>query len=189
MLLVHYTALQMLSSIFSQFGCVGFSGSRQLPSSLSPLFSAVDFVPLGCQVLVGCARGVDSFFRGQFPGAQVFSVASGEFGPVGRAAFARRSIAFVQSLSSAGGLLVSFPSGSCPVGLVPSASSSRCFSGSGSGSWASLALAVGSGVHCLVFLGSLPCPAGWGLLPVSGSPGWFQFSPVAASAPVQLSLF
>lgn len=181
----------MLHSIVSSFSHVGFSGSRHLPASLSPLFSVVDAVAVGSQVLVGCADGVDSFFRDQFPGAQVLSVASGQFGAVSRAAFARRSIAFVQQLAESGGLLVSFPSGSCPAGLVPSSSSSKCFCGSGSGSYASLAFAIGSGVPCLVYLGSVPCPSDWGLVPLAGQPGWFQFVPAVAvaAAPLQLSLF
>ncbi|WP_414589748.1 hypothetical protein [Scytonema sp. PCC 10023] len=187
----------MLQSIFSQFSCFGFSGSRQCPASFAPLAAAAKFVSAGdrlrhCasrnRVLVGCAAGVDAFFRSAFPSAEVFSVASGQWG-VGRGAFAGRSIACVSAVRSGGGLWVSFPSSPCPAGLSPSASSSRCFSGSRSGSWASLALALGSGVPSLVFLGSLPCPVGWGLSPVPASPGWFGCSSVFGHAPVQLSLF
>ncbi|MBD2060737.1 hypothetical protein NDI37_21835 [Funiculus sociatus GB2-A5] len=121
--------------------------------------------------------------RSAFPSASVFSVASGSFGR-GRSAFARRSVACVSAVRSGSGVWVSFPASPCPSGLVPSASSSRCFSGSGSGSWASLAFALGSGVPCLVCLpsGVLP-PAGWGLVSLGGS--WWGSAP----APVQLSLF
>ncbi|MBW4597741.1 MAG: hypothetical protein KME46_33755 [Brasilonema angustatum HA4187-MV1] len=179
----------MLTSAFSHFHTFGFSGSRHLPASSSALSSAALAVPIGAQVFVGCARGVDEFFRSQFPGARVFSVASGQFG-LGRAAFARRSVAFVLALLAADGVLVSFPSSPCPAGLVPSSSSSRCFAGFGSGSWSTLAFCVGLGLPCFVFLGSLPCPVGWGLVSLSGAPGWFQFSPaLVAPAPVQLSLF
>lgn len=175
----------MLRSIFSQFSTFGFSGSRSsVPSGCSV---AAGLVPGGSQVFVGCARGVDAFFRGVFPLAAVFSVASGQFGAVGRGAFAARSSACVRAVAAAGGLWVAFPSSPCPVGLVPSASSSRCFRGLGSGSWASLALALGLGVPCVVFLGSLPCPCGWDLSPVASSPGWF--SSVGQPSPVQLSLF
>lgn len=163
----------------SSFSVVGFSGSRSVvPSVLSSVCSAV--ASSGASVFVGCAGGVDGFVRSFFPSARVFSVASVGFS--GRGAFARRSASFVSALASAGGCLVSFPSSPCPSGLLPSPSASRCFSGFGSGSWASLAFAVGSGVPCFVFLGSLPCPLGWGLSPLSS--GWFCFSPVS-----QLSLF
>ena len=178
----------MLSSIFSQFSCFGFSGSRQWSGSFAPLAAAADLVPAGGRVLVGCAPGVDQFFRSRFSFAQVFQVSSGQWG-VGRGAFAGRSIACVSAVRAAGGLWVSFPTSACPAGLLPSASGSRCFSGSGSGSWASLAFALGSGVPCLVFLGPLSCSAGWGLSPVPGVPGWFGCSFVLGHAPVQLSLF
>lgn len=187
-LVTYFCLVFMLLSVFSQFSAFGFSGSRSsVPAGCSVV---VGLVPAGAQVFVGCARGVDQFFRGAFPSAVVFSVASGQFGPVSRGAFAARSVACVRAVRSAGGLWVAFPSSACPAGLLPSASSSRCFSGSGSGSWASLAFALGSGVPCVVFLGSLPCPVGWGLSPVPGSPGWFA-CPLAlgSPAPVQLSLF
>lgn len=162
--------------------CVGFSGSRS-PSaaSLSALASVASVVSPSALVVVGCAVGVDLSVRSLFPSAVVLSVASGAFG-VGRSAFARRSVACVSRVASSGGVWVSFPAGACPAGLVPSSSSSRCFSGSGSGSWASLAFAAGSGVPCLVFL---PPGVGAPSWLVAGGGGWFSSVP----APVQLSLF
>lgn len=175
-----------LSSLFSDFSAFGFSGGRVWNNPVAPLSAAAAAVPSGSAVFVGCARGVDSYFRRIFPNASVLSVASGCFGAVSRGAFAARSVACVNAVSGAGGLWVSFPISACPAGLLPSSSSSRAFCGSGSGSWASLSFAVGSGVPCVVFLGSLPVPSGWGFAPVSGSPGWFS---VGLSSPVQLSLF
>lgn len=164
-----------VSSVLSSASLVGFSGSRSsVPSVCGTVASLVS-----CPVAVGCARGVDSFFRGAFPSARVFSVSS--FG-AGRGAFAARSAAFVRALSVGGGVLVSFPSSACPAGLLPSVSASRAFCGSGSGSWASLAFAVGSGVPCFVFA-PFGVPAGWGFASLGG--GWFSFTPVA----VQASLF
>jgi hypothetical protein len=164
------------------FPVVGFSGSRSVSPPavvLAALVSAVSAV--GCSVFVGCAPGVDAVFRSAFPAARVFSAAS--FGR-GRGAFAARSSAFVTALAGAGGCLVSFPSGPCPAGLVPSSSSSRAFCGAGSGSWASLALAVGLGVPCFVWLPAGVCPpSGWGFSGLGA--GWFSVVPVAA----QLSLF
>lgn len=176
-----------LPNIFSRFSTFGFSGSR----SSVPWGAAsrvVSLVPGSASVFVGCASGVDEFFRSSFPGASVFSARS--FGS-GRGAFAARSVAVVRAVAGAGGLWISFPSSACPSGLVPSASSSRAFSGSGSGSWASLAFALGSGVPCLVFLGSLPCPPSWGLIPVPGWSGWFGCENALSIRPphTQLSLF
>lgn len=169
--------------VVSSAVCVGFSGSRSpSPASLSALSSVASAVSSSAVVVVGCAAGVDLAARSLFPSAVVLSVASGSFG-VGRSAFARRSVACVSRVASAGGVWVSFPSSPCPPGLLPSSSSSRCFSGSGSGSWASLAFAVGSGLPCLVFLPpGVACPSGWGLSSLGG--GWWQWLP-----PVQLSLF
>ncbi len=172
-------------SVLSRAGAVGFSGSRSsVPLVCSVVAAAVS--GLRCPVFVGCAAGVDAAFRGFFPGASVFSALS--FGR-GRGSFAARSAAVVRAVAVAGagsagsflgGLWVSFPSGSCPFGLLPSASSSRAFCGSGSGTWASAAFAVGSGLPVLLF-GFSP-PAGWGFVSLGG--GWW-FSGWPAS---QLSL-
>ena len=168
-----------VSAAVSSASAVGFSGSRS-PSGTSVAAVRAAAAAVSAPVLVGCAKGVDEVARELFPNARVFSVSSGLFGS-GRSAFARRSAAFVRALSSAGGVLLSFPSSPCPAGLLPSRSwSSAC---GGSGTWGTLALAVGLGVPCFVFLGSVPAPAGWGFSPCGG--GWFSFSP----AGVQLSLF
>ena len=176
-----------LPNIVARFSTFGFSGSRSsLPSGAAS--RVVSLVPASASVFVGCASGVDAFFRASFPSATVLQASS--FG-AGRGALAARSVAVVNAVRGAGGLWVSFPSSACPSGLVPSASSSRAFSGSGSGSWASLAFALGSGVPCLVFLGSLPCPHGWGLIPVAGWSGWFGCESALNIRPphTQLSLF
>jgi hypothetical protein len=172
-------------SVFARAGAVGFSGSRSSVPAVVPVVAAA-VASLRCPVFVGCARGVDAAFRTAFPSASVFSASS--FG-VGRGSFAARSAACVRAVAVAGagsagsflgGLWVSFPSVLCPAGLLPSASSSRAFCGSGSGSWASAAFAVGSGLPVLVF-GWAP-PAGWGFVSLGG--GWW-FSGWPAS---QLSL-
>ena len=164
-----------LALALSSAPVVGFSGSRSsVPAVARSVASLVS-----CPVAVGCARGVDSFFRGYFPACSVFSAT--QFGS-GRGAFAARSVAFVRSLATASGVLVSLPSSACPVGLLPSASSSRAFCGLGSGSWASLAFAVGSGVSCFVFA-PFGVPREWGFVACGG--GWFSFTP----ASVQASLF
>lgn len=185
-----FRGFSMDLSFVSEFGAVGFSGSRLLSAeSLGALRSVAGLVAPSARVFVGCAPGADQAARRLFPGA-VVSRAS-EFGR-GRGSFAARSVAVVRAVQAAGGLWLSFPSGPCPPGLLPSSSPARCFGGFGSGSWASLALAVGLGVPSLLFLPpSVPCPVGFRLVPLGGcSPsgvegGWFRFVPRAA----QLGLF
>jgi len=152
---------------------VGFSGSR---SVVPPAFAAAAAaVPPSVPVLVGCASGVDRAARAAFPAAVVFSAARS----CGPGAFAARSVSFVSALSRrVSPVLLSFPSGPCPSGLVPSAVSSRCFCGLGSGSWASLAFAAGLGVACFVWLPACALPAPSWLFPLGG--GWFSVCPPAS---------
>jgi hypothetical protein len=117
-------------------------------------------------------------------GASVSLFSASSFGS-GRSSFARRSVAFVSAVSSSGvGCgLVAFVSSPCQAGLLPSRSASRCFSGFGSGSWASVALAVGLGVPVVVF----PCVSA-GVSPLSVLPSW-SGSWVAAGSGVWASGF
>ncbi len=176
-----------LTKIFSQFSAFGFSGSRKLHSNGACL-RAVISVPKDSRILVGCANGIDAYFRVSFQQAEIFY--AHKYG-TRKGRFAARSVAVVKAVKAANGLWVSFPSSPCPTGLLPSSCSSTAFCGSGSGSWASLAFALGSGVPCLVFLGSLPCPPGWGLIPVPGWSGWFGCESALNIRPphTQLSLF
>ena len=180
-----------LSSFVCSFPSVAFSGSRVSGSSASVSCGA--FLPVLASfsgaVAVGCASGVDLCVRSAFPSASVFSVSSFLVGGrVCRASFARRSSALVQWCASAGGLLVAFPLGACPSAVAPSVS----FGGCGSGSWGSVALAVGLGCSVLVVLpsGAFPAPSALasrfrfvGVAPCGGSL-W-----LSSPAPVQLSLF
>ncbi|MGB3495283.1 MAG: hypothetical protein WBA57_21310 [Elainellaceae cyanobacterium] len=137
-------------SFLSGHSVVGFSGSRHgLPSSAcqGALACALSVVAAsGAAVFVGCARGVDSSVRSASPGARVFRAS--EFGS-GARSFALRSEAFVRALAAEGGALVAFPGRAAPSGLYP------CQSwpwGVGSGSWGSIALAVGLGVPVLLWV-------------------------------------
>jgi hypothetical protein len=166
-----------VASVLSVSRSVGFSGARSASPALASLVAAVcRCVPSVSSVFVGCANGVDSVARACLPDASVFSVASGSWGS-GPAAFARRSAACVAAVG-AGGLWVSFPSGCCPAGLLPSR---RWVSASGSGSWGSLAVAAGSGLACLVFCPG-GVPAGWAFSSLGG--GWW----LRPADGVQLSL-
>jgi len=160
-----------MSFVFESFPVFGFSGSRSIVPAVCGVLAGR--VPVGARVSVGCADGVDGFFRGAFPAAEVFSV-----GFSGRGGFAARSAACVSAVGCAGGLWVSFPSGACPAGLAPC---SRWAPAAGSGSWGSLALAVGSGVPSLVFAPA-GVPSGWGFVALGS--GWFLALPTGS----QLSL-
>lgn len=106
---------------------------------------------------------------------------------------ASRSAALVATVAASGEGrgFVGFVSSPCPSGLVPSSSPLACFSGAGSGSWASLALASGLGLPVVVFpagelVGPFALPASWGswvslALPGPGST-WadgFRLAPVS----------
>jgi hypothetical protein len=157
---------------------VGFCGSRSLSSSWAPLVRRIvgGVLRSGRGVGVGCAAGADRLVRSAAGGrACVWSVASGAWGS-GRGAFAARSVALVRAVaaSGAGAGFVGFVSSPCPAGLLPSPSSSACFSGLGSGSWASLALAAGLGLPVVVFWCGPAAPAA--VLPLA----WGVWSPVAS---------
>ena len=164
----------VVSSLLGGASCVGFAGSRSAlpPVAVSSLvFSAVS---ASASVSVGCAGGFDFSVRAAFPSAVVWRAS--QFGR-GRSSFARRSVAFVRSLSASGSaVLFSAPAVACPVGLVPSASASRCFCGLGSGSWAGVAFAVGLGLPVVLFLpaGVVP-PASFSFFHAGG--GFFVFRP------------
>lgn len=166
---------------------VGFSGSRILPAGCPVSIAVSAAVSAGCDsFVVGCADGVDLAVREYLSGFDSISVSvfsASDYGS-GRSSFARRSVAAVKAVSAGGGAWVCLAGSACPPGLVPSSSSSACFCGLGSGSWASLAFAVGCGVPSALWLpaGVFP-PASWGFSSCGG--GWFIWRPSV----VQLSLF
>ena len=157
--------LGSLSRALSGARVVGFSGSRSVVPDRA-LCDVVPVLPFGAPVLVGCAHGVDQAVRGCCSRARVFCASSYGFGPQ---SFALRSAALVAALGGPGGVLVSFPGRSCPVGLVPVRSWPW---GVGSGSWGSLALAVGSGCSVLVWLPVGVVPPAWCSVALGG--GWFS---------------
>jgi len=151
-------------------GSVGLCGSRSLVPP-APLWSlVVASVPASASVACGCVGGLCGLARSAFPLASVFS-ASG-FGS-GRSSFARAPVAWVVSLAPGPPpFWFFFLPFACLAGCVPPSSSSRCFRVLGSGSWASLAFAVGSRVPALLWLpaGVVP-PSSWGFQCLGG--GWF----------------
>lgn len=162
-----FSVVSSPASLVSSFPVVGFSGSRR--SGSRPALAAAGFLrslrgsSFSGRLAVGCAAGVDGAVRSAgFPAARlsVFRVSSFGGGVSSPAwAFAARSAALVRSVVSALGVLVAFPLGACPAGVAPSSS----FRGCGSGSWGSVALALGLGCPVLVFVPgvspSFPAPA------------------------------
>jgi hypothetical protein len=142
------------ASLVSSFPVVGFSGSRRgvsRPAELAAGFCR-GLSRFSGRVFVGCADGVDAVVRSSFSPASlsVFSVSKSEASRLGGSAFAARSARLVQSVAESHGVLVACPLGACPDGVEPS----RSFRGFGSGSWGSVALAVGLGCPVLVIVGS-----------------------------------
>lgn len=166
---------------------VGFSGSRRLHRDFSWQFHVSRVVRAvmagGGQVVVGCAAGLDAMVRQECPQAVVFRAANRS-----AAALVNRSTAMVRHLAAQqDAVLAIWPARACPAGLRPSQNPSRCFCGSGSGTWASAALAAGLGCQVVVF-GSA-APDWWGAWS-AGSGLWSSglvWSPPVR--PVQQSLF
>jgi hypothetical protein len=160
-------SLRSVAAVVRSAPAVGFCGSRRgfVSSRAEAAFCSVAAL-VSAPVLVGCARGVDAVVRSAFLSPVVFSVSGSS-----RSAFAARSVRFVRALRARGGLLVSFPGGACPPGLVPSSLSGRCFCGSGSGSWASVAFAAGVGCPVLVWVPRVSWVPSWGFVSLGG--GWF----------------
>jgi hypothetical protein len=187
-----------VSALLAGAPIVGFSGSRTpAPASIAALRMAARVVSPAVPIVVGCAAGIDQHVAQLIPRAEVIRASSFGIGraviglaPLSpRAQLAARSIAVVQAC--VGGVWVSSPATACPPSVQPARSSSACFNGSGSGTWASLAYAIGSGIAPLVFLpaGIVP-PAAFCL--VAAGQGWYVASDLGWSpAPPagQLTLF
>jgi hypothetical protein len=105
-----------LPTIFSRFSAFGFSGSRSSVPSFGAASRVVSLVPASASVFVGCAPGVDEFFRSSFPSATVLQASSFGSGP---GAFAARSVAVVRAVAAADGLWVCFLVLPAPLACYP----------------------------------------------------------------------
>ncbi len=185
--LVPAVSVSVLSGLLASAPVVGVSGSRApSPASASVCRWAVRQLAPSSSVVVGCAAGIDGVVRALRPSASVVRASAFGSGP---GALAARSTAVVRAVAVGGptALWLAFPSSPCPAGVVPSRQSSACFSGSGSGTWASLALAVGLGVPALAFLPpGVSAPAAWPLAAVPGCAGprgsWVRFRPAVVQS-------
>lgn len=163
---------------------VGISGSTT-PSaaSLRALAALAALVPAHAAVMVGDARGIDSAAAALLPRALIFRV--GQHGSAlapFRAQLATRSIACVQATQRARGVWCAFPGRPAPPTLAPSHRPAKCFAGHGSGTWSSLALALGVGLPCIVYTPAEAAPpAAWQLQPLGN--GWYFAPPAALAQP------
>ncbi|MBK9945553.1 MAG: hypothetical protein IPP13_28515 [Kouleothrix sp.] len=159
---------------------IGISGSRAPASaSLAALAALAAHAPAGGAVLVGDAPGIDHRAAELLPQARVLAAAAfGSPRTPGHARLVARSVACVRACAAARGVWCAFPAQACPTGLRPSVQASACFAGFGSGTWASLALALGLGLPAVVFLpAGVQAPAGWGL--AAAGAGWHTGQPPA----------
>lgn len=163
-----------LLQLVSAAPALAFSGSRRpARASLQALAALVAALPAGIPVLVGDAPGIDQRAAALLPHARVLHASAYGSGP---GSFAARSIACVRACAAATGLWCAFPARPAPAALRPSARSSACFAGFGSGTWASLAFAIGSALPAIVYLpAGVPAPADWDLVALSD--GWHLFQP------------
>lgn len=155
----------MFSHLIKGYKVFGFSGSRSCPSSMGAALGLLGYLPRTAHIYVGCASGVDACIRAASRTRPhpptVFSVAPLLDGEKNKGLLVRRSMACVQAVACVRGLWCSFPSIACPSGVFPSQNSNTCFCGSGSGSWASLAYAVGSGCAALICMPAGIPPPYW----------------------------
>ncbi len=164
---------------FSTARVVGVGGSRApSPTTRSCVVAMVQTIPATAVLHVGEQRGVDGLaltHRGTNP-YQLFDVK--DYGPPGLgSSYAKRSIACVESTNVDGGWWLSFPDRPCPATITPSSNGRACFNGSGSGSWSSLAYALGLAVRdgllqVVLYLPPPLQPPDWGFVPCD-VPGWY----------------
>lgn len=131
---------------------IAITGSRFLPRASAQMEDCVEILRgFTGAIFIGDAQGVDGYFSRrlhQHPRLKKF-IANRD---LGRSGFALRSIRMINTLKqcSVSPLVLSFPVADTPVGLKPSAKSSDCFCGLGSGTWATTAYAVGLGIDVLI---------------------------------------
>jgi len=161
-----------VSEIVGAAGAVAFSGSRSpaTAATAEQLAAVLDIIRPGIPVLVGCARGVDAAVRSARADAFIFRVQeiSGSATIARPYHFAKRSQWMIRTLAELPApLLVAFPTGPCPAGLVPSSNARRCFAGHGSGTWATAAFAAGLNIHVLICSQNIRDLNAWSAVPLS----------------------
>ena len=130
---------------------VAFSGARGCLIATMAVKDVVQYLHPQSRVIVGCAGGVDGIVRVLVPKAEVFYFGTYyKDGISAAAAMAIRSTEVVKELN--GGLLIAAPAAGqvCPASVVPA----KSWKSGKSGTWSSIALALGLGSPVLLFLTS-----------------------------------
>lgn len=142
----------------SDFSCVGFSGSRDGgPQDL--IAGVVGKVRSDALICVGCAKGVDAQVRSLCHDRPLKIFKASEYPGANYAVkLANRSSALVGCLIINNGILIAFPNAACPSGVEPC---QRWRSAKGSGTWGTIALAVGRGLTTIVHLPGALAPPDW----------------------------
>jgi hypothetical protein len=139
-----------------KLSAIAFSGSRNgCPET--PLKQAIARIRPGAEVSVGCARGVDAQVRELVPHANVFR-ASDYPGKTVSVQLASRSAAMVEHIETLNGGLIAFPMKECPSMVEPCRAWKYA---GGSGTWGTIALAVGLGVPTIIWLPPAIAPPRW----------------------------
>lgn len=127
---------------------LAFSGYRSLDTIDRDMLQAViAAVHPRAGVAVGDSSGVDYEIKQAFPGSRFFQRTANT-----PAAYAARSIRLARFVAAQNYQLIAFPGAACPPRVWPTVHPSHAFNGSGSGTWATVALAVGLGAHVWVCL-------------------------------------
>lgn len=116
----------------------GFTGPRKLTNLYTARVLA-ELAKLGAvhQWHVGDALGLNALIRTINPEATVYRAEGRQPWQL-----AKRSKAMVDAIAAVGGELHAWPNKSCPDGVKPSST----FNGKGSGTWGTIAYAIGRGV-------------------------------------------
>jgi hypothetical protein len=165
-----------LNIIIKSSQVIAFSGSRnpQTPE-IKALLYIVPKVPKSAQIYVGCANGIDNLVLNNFPQATVFKAS--DYKTNIKSALALRSTDCVKSVPDQG-LVIAIPSGACPKEVKPS----RSFAGHGSGTWGTIALAIGLEKRVCIFS---PQPPKW--VGEEIEKNWWYYQPREKA--MQMSLF
>lgn len=161
--------------MFTAYKTIAFTGSRSLHPDRTALISdiATKARKAGTTVLVGCASGADEAVRRAAPQAHIVSVKEFLYIPTHKGRLAARSAALVQALvkQKDRAALIAFPGSPCPPGLKISR---YPFKGHGSGTWATVALALSYHIPCFVFPPFVRDEATWEpMTPLRSLPAWW----------------
>ncbi|MGL5125801.1 MAG: hypothetical protein ACRC6U_07405, partial [Fusobacteriaceae bacterium] len=144
----------MKKSNTATYQTIGFSGSRSVLPPSSQIYALKTKFPTQ-KIIVGDCRGTDALIQKTFKNNNL-QIVKRKF--EGKGSFVERSLRFLKILTyEENAALFAYPGrevrnrkGSKP--LKPTPKPKEAFSGHGSGTWATVALAIGWGIPTYVFL-------------------------------------